>query len=197
MTEPSRDILFKVVRMVQDMLSEQDRLAVTPEMIDRNIDMVLAMMPSWGASLDREAARAELIRRLSTWIGADTTLVSDEGHVAWLTAGRKVDWRYWQRYRDWMEERLSVNAVDSLDLSTDTVLGQLEDPRRSGPWDRRGLVVGHVQSGKTGHYTGLICKAADAGYKIIIVLAGLHNNLCANDHETARPRQFRLEGVGE
>lgn len=177
MTEPSRDILFKVVRMVQDMLSEQDRLAVTPEMIDRNIDMVLAMMPSWGASLDREAARAELIRRLSTWIGADTTLVSDEGHVAWLTAGRKADWRYWQRYRDWMEERLSVNAVDSLDLSTDTVLGQLEDPRRSGPWDRRGLVVGHVQSGKTGHYTGLICKAADAGYKIIIVLAGLHNNL--------------------
>ncbi|MGY2255726.1 PD-(D/E)XK motif protein [Pseudomonas reactans] len=42
---------------------------------------------------------------------------------------------------------------------------------------RRGLVVGHVQSGKTGNYTGLICKAADAGYKIIIVLAGLHNNL--------------------
>lgn len=39
------------------------------------------------------------------------------------------------------------------------------------------MVVGHVQSGKTGHYTGLICKAADAGYKIIIVLAGMHNNL--------------------
>jgi hypothetical protein len=39
--------------------------------------------------------------------------------------------------------------------------------------------VGHVQSGKTGNYTGLICKAADAGYKIIIVLAGLHNNLRA------------------
>ena len=37
--------------------------------------------------------------------------------------------------------------------------------------------VGHVQSGKTGNYTGLVCKAADAGYKIIIVLAGLHNNL--------------------
>ena len=39
--------------------------------------------------------------------------------------------------------------------------------------------VGHVQSGKTANYTGLICKAADAGYKIIIVLAGLHNNLRA------------------
>ena len=41
----------------------------------------------------------------------------------------------------------------------------------------RRLVVGHVQSGKTGNYSGLVCKAADAGYKIIIVLAGLHNNL--------------------
>jgi hypothetical protein len=46
--------------------------------------------------------------------------------------------------------------------------------------------VGHVQSGKTGNYTGLVCKAADAGYKIIIVLAGLHNNLRAQT-------QIRLE----
>ena len=43
--------------------------------------------------------------------------------------------------------------------------------------DKKGLVVGQVQSGKTSNYTGLICKATDAGYKLIIVLAGLHNNL--------------------
>ena len=43
--------------------------------------------------------------------------------------------------------------------------------------DRRGLVVGQVQSGKTAHYTGLICKAADAGYRLIVVMAGVHNNL--------------------
>ena len=73
--------------------------------------------------------------------------------------------------------QISIKAVDALDRSTDSVLALLEDPGREGPWDRRGLVVGHVQSGKTSHYSGLICKAADAGYKIIIVLAGLHNNL--------------------
>ena len=39
------------------------------------------------------------------------------------------------------------------------------------------MVVGHVQSGKTANYTGLICKAADAGYKLIIVIAGIHNSL--------------------
>src|SRR5690606_4025242 len=55
--------------------------------------------------------------------------------------------------------------------------GWLESPHRPGQWDRRGIVVGQVQSGKTGHYTGLICKAADAGYKLIVVLAGMHNSL--------------------
>jgi hypothetical protein len=69
-------------------------------------------------------------------------------------------------------------------------------------------VVGHVQSGKTGNYTGLICKAADAGYKIIIVLAGLHNNLRSQTqirleegflgYETLTDRDIKsLLGVGE
>ncbi len=39
------------------------------------------------------------------------------------------------------------------------------------------MVVGHVQSGKTANYTGLVCKAADAGYRLIVVIAGIHNNL--------------------
>eukprot|EP01036_Dinobryon_divergens_P053856 gene53856-71971_t len=72
---------------------------------------------------------------------------------------------------------MSVTAVDALDKSTDQILGWMEDPDRAGAWDRRGLVVGHVQSGKTANYSGLICKAADSGYKIIVILAGLHNNL--------------------
>jgi Z1 domain len=46
-----------------------------------------------------------------------------------------------------------------------------------GAFDRRGLVVGLVQSGKTANYTGLICKAIDAGYQLVIVLAGVHNSL--------------------
>ena len=119
----------------------------------------------------------ELVRRFSMWIGRDGTLKDQTGHQAWLDAGRRRDWRLWQRYREFLELDLPVDAIEALDRSTDGVLGLLEDPRRDGEWDRRGLVVGHVQSGKTGNYTGVICKAADAGYKIIIVLAGLHNNL--------------------
>ncbi len=167
----------KVVKFAQELLLEEERSAISPGLISTKIDQVLMFKPAWKDGLDRDAAINELVRRFSIWVGADSTLQNDEGHKAWLNAGRKGDWRYWQRYREYLEGKMSVVAVEGLDRSTDTILGMLEDPARDGSWDRRGLVVGHVQSGKTGNYTGLVCKAADAGYKIIIVLAGLHNNL--------------------
>jgi hypothetical protein len=168
----------KIIKFVQELLlDEGDDFVISPTEISKRIDMVISMKPSWGIDLDRDAVVAELIRRFSLWIGQDIGIKNDQGHVAWLDSNRKKEWRYWQRYREWLERKLSWKAVDALDKSTDYILGLLEDPLREGAWDRRGLVVGHVQSGKTGNYTGLISKSADAGYKIIIVLAGLHNNL--------------------
>jgi hypothetical protein len=172
------DIQQKVIKIVQELLSDvADKSAITPTLINEKIELVVSLNPRWGADLDRAAARDELIRRFSIWIGQHVILKNDVGHVSWLTAARKRDWRYWQRYSEWQERKIAVSAVQKLDESTDAVLELLEDPMRDGPWDRRGLVVGHVQSGKTSHYSGLICKSADAGYKIIIVLAGMHNNL--------------------
>ena len=40
-----------------------------------------------------------------------------------------------------------------------------------------------MQSGKTSHYTALAAKALDAGYQIIVILAGVHNSLRAQTHE--------------
>lgn len=168
----------KIIKFVQELLlDEGDDFVISPTEISKRIDMVVSMKPSWGINLDCDAVVAELIRRFSLWIGQDIGIKNDLGHIAWLDSNRKKEWRYWQRYREWLERKLSWKAVDALDKSTDYILGLLEDPLRDGAWDRRGLVVGHVQSGKTGNYTGLITKSADAGYKIIIVLAGLHNNL--------------------
>ena len=48
-----------------------------------------------------------------------------------------------------------------------------------GAWDRRGMIVGNVQSGKTANYTALIAKALDAGYKLIVILSGAHDDLRA------------------
>ncbi|MFN7766032.1 MAG: Z1 domain-containing protein [Planctomycetaceae bacterium] len=102
------------------------------------------------------------------------------GHEPWLHTQRtSIEWRFWNRYQQYLqrEKGLPPSVVESTDRITDMVLERLEWPRRPGPWDRRGMVVGSVQSGKTSNYTGLICKALDAGYKVVIILAGIHNDL--------------------
>lgn len=177
MTEEQSKVFQGLVSIVQTTLAaDMEKGAVTPTLIAEKVDFVADNLYP-GKDVDRKEAVAELIRRFSLWIGGATTLSDKTGHKDWLNASRRKDWRYWQRYRDFLESKMSVKAVDALDEATNKILELLEDPLREGVWDRRGLVVGHVQSGKTGNYTGLICKAADAGYKIIIVLAGMLDNL--------------------
>ena len=86
---------------------------------------------------------------------------------------------YWETYREYIKNDLqySVDAVSAMDKTTDLMMKNIEDPKRSGSWDSRGLVVGSVQSGKTSNFIGFLNKAADAGYKQIVVLSGLNNNL--------------------
>ena len=106
-------------------------------------------------------------------------VLTERDHQPWLGAARaRIEPYYWDRYRRHLIQEGFPNAgVTTLDEVTDRVLGLMQDPLRDGPWDRRGMVVGHVQSGKTANYIGLMCKAADAGYKLIVIIAGIHNNL--------------------
>ncbi|WP_417762219.1 Z1 domain-containing protein [Shewanella sp.] len=90
----------------------------------------------------------------------------------------EIDPFYWKRYEKLLlKNGLPRDVITGTDIVTDKILGRLGNPKEYFPWDRRGMVVGHVQSGKTLNYTSLICKAADAGYRLIIVVAGIHNNL--------------------
>ena len=178
MSEPNKSTMDAIAIAQTLLRSEADKSKLTAAVISEKVRLAAMMIePASGEPIDQEAAVAELVRRYSRWIGKDSTLEDKVGHLKWLDAARKSDWRYWRRYEQYIERQISSEVVGALDDSTDGILGLLEDPKRPGSWDRRGLVVGHVQSGKTGNYSGLVCKAADAGYKIIIVLAGLHNNL--------------------
>jgi hypothetical protein len=108
-------------------------------------------------------------------------IVDAEDFRPWLHDARingEIGDFYWSRYRKLLNLKgLPKSVIDATDEVTDRVLDRLGDPRNTSPWSRRGMVVGHVQSGKTANYTGLICKAADAGYRLIVVIAGIHNNL--------------------
>lgn len=98
--------------------------------------------------------------------------------TTWWTAVEKQNNKcyYWNRYRDYLARTLSPEVVKTIDIDTDVVMDNIENPNHVS-FSRYGMVVGHVQSGKTGNYSGLICKAADAGYKFVVVIAGGINNL--------------------
>lgn len=111
-----------------------------------------------------------------------TGIFDNDDHEPWLESTKgEIEWKFWNRFVKFKRGQpgFTQASVDVIDDITDKVLSSLENPKREGPWDRRGLVIGHVQSGKTSTYTGLINKAADAGYKYFVILAGLHNNLRA------------------
>ncbi|WP_409294057.1 Z1 domain-containing protein [Peribacillus sp. SCS-26] len=88
---------------------------------------------------------------------------------------------FWPRYREYLSriKNWPVEAVDAIDTTTNQIMNALGNPNSLSPFDKRGLVLGYVQSGKTANFTGLINKAYDVGYKLIIVLSGIHNDLRA------------------
>jgi hypothetical protein len=140
-----------VISMVQSFIQSQAQgLALTRELIAARADTVLALNPAWSETIDRAALLRELESRFSVWIGREATLADNTDHIPWLPTKRDtIHWRFWSRYRQFLEQYWSPRSIEQLDHLTDHVLGLLEDPDRSGAWDRRGLLVGHVQSGKT------------------------------------------------
>ena len=87
---------------------------------------------------------------------------------------------YWSRYKAYLSgnKKWSQKTIEkSINEPTDFVMNCISNPNSGVSEKSYGAVFGYVQSGKTANYIGLINKAIDAGYKIIIVLAGMHNNL--------------------
>lgn len=127
-------------------------------------------------ALERLAKDIEARLGVTMGLGA---MVNDASFKPWLDEAKaSIEPFYWERYKKLLlKNGLPQDVVTSTDIVTDRILSQLGNPGLEEKWDRRGMVVGHVQSGKTANYSGLICKAADAGYRLIIVIAGIHNNL--------------------
>ena len=149
----------------------------TQERIRECIDLFRRSFPS---VTDEEANELALwFEQVHGVTMRDGAALQDTGFEPWLEGARAgLDPYYWDRYHKLLVSKdFSGHVLATLDDVTDRILGFLQNPARPGQWDRRGMVVGHVQSGKTANYTGLVCKAADAGYKVIVIIAGIHNNL--------------------
>lgn len=156
-------------------------------------------------SEEREHAKKELLKIIQYKQSHDgarlipVSVVSDpklheEWYPTWIEENNDVQRSYyWKRLEDFLSHELSRKyspatagtVVRSIDEATYKIMEKLANPARHD-FSYKGLVVGYVQSGKTANFTALIAKSADAGYKFIIVLAGIHNVL-------RRQTQVRLD----
>lgn len=181
--QTARDVLGSLVRNDPDYLGQRLTQGRIFELAHRAL--IAAQYSGDDGLLTRH------LRDLSAWAEIHFTTVQEEAAVLIGDDSRHEPWvegnqegifplgGFWRNYRSLVEPRLPPTALVELDRSTDRIVDLLGDPRREGVWDRRGLVIGHVQSGKTNNYLGVVTKAADAGYRLVIILAGSHNNLRA------------------
>ncbi len=169
---PHCDLKLKRIKRKNGVITDAD--------IDNTISEVTAM--SDFQDIDKNLLKNQLLLKYAINIGQIEILEGRNRHKKWLQQYKASNppCNFWKRYKEYLlqDKGYASIVIDSIDELTDKILDKLFDPnRRDIQIHKKGLVVGHVQSGKTANYTGLICKAADAGYKLIIVLAGLHNNL--------------------
>lgn len=114
------------------------------------------------------------------YIPEERLILIAQDHEPWYRDRREsIRNFYWDAYREYLrnESNWPGESIQELDFSTDQVMDRIADPSRLEQYQSKGLVVGYVQSGKTANFTGLIAKAADAGYRLFIVLAGTVNLL--------------------
>ena len=157
---------------------------------------------------DLSPAVEQALYSIDQRMGSGVSLINKEAaHDSdWPENRDDVSWTYSSHYSQHLKQGgWGDTIVSSLDGVTHKILGLLQDPNIEEAWDRRGLVIGHVQSGKTANYAGLIAKAADTGYKFIVVIAGIHNNLRKQTQEridegfvgrSSDPDNRELVGVG-
>lgn len=156
----------------------------TPDRRERIYDL-LEVSPAARERLDDEFPSASQL---------DAMIVDPNHWTPWYDDERRSahDF-YWRAYRRVLEAKgWDAEALATLDRSTNEIVQRLADPSATKGYQTKGLVVGHVQSGKTANFTGIIAKAIDAGYRLIIVLTGTIELLRAQTQ-----RRLDMELVGE
>lgn len=156
----------------------------TPDRRERIYDLLELSSP----------AREKLDDEFPSASQMDAMIVDPNHWTPWYDDERRAahDF-YWRAYRGVLEGKgWDVDALATLDRSTTEIVQRLSDPSASKGYQTKGLVVGHVQSGKTANFTGIVAKAIDAGYRLIIVLTGTIELLRGQTQ-----RRLDMELVGE
>lgn len=169
--------LLQSARAISHTLLSLHQGEITDDVLLGVIEKTKAMNIVEGQMFDKDELFEILRADFSIGSGAITELY-DENVTPWLNDEKaNINFDLWDRYKLDMQKNDPSFPVNDLDDFTDKILDKCVNPKEKKSFDRRGMVVGHVQSGKTSNYVGLINKATDAGYKVIIVIAGTISSL--------------------
>lgn len=143
------------------------------EDIKKAIDEVSMLLPMTDAEKDYLEKLLQSNYKVRMDLGEK--VVNPATYHPWVASRKaKIDFYYWNRYYKYLEieQGWTTDVINSLGEVSDEILDLCGNPIEEGSWKRKGLVLGDIQSGKTSNYLALCNKAADAGYKIIILLTG-------------------------
>lgn len=173
----------KVEGMISSFINAEylDAPPTEAEFDAKAIEIRELLAPKFSVS-DEEFADIKRRLRANITVAMDMGVVikDTEPHQPWLSARRAdMDFFFWNRYKNYLAESKHWNprVIGTLDRVSDEIVDLLGNPKSDASFQRRGLVLGDVQSGKTANYTAICNKAADAGYRVIIILAGMMENL--------------------
>ncbi|MDO4228657.1 MAG: hypothetical protein Q4C98_02490 [Capnocytophaga sp.] len=168
--------LLENARGIAHILLSHHKGEITEGAITTAIEKTSAINISEGENFDKQELFEILCADFSVGKG-EVTILSDNIEP-WLDEEKaNINFELWNRYKSYLAEKDPSFPINELDDFTDKILDKCVNPKKEGSWDRRGMVVGNVQSGKTANYVGLINKATDAGYKVIIIIAGTISSL--------------------
>ena len=166
----------KVKALADALLSENPSYLEVENVADTICSIIAKQEPE--SIIDKQHIIALITTNRKIYQPVSSVMQSDDEGANWLPEFRATgncSFRLWNDYKKSLT--LPTSAVLEINRSTDFILNKLANPAMNGNWYRAGLVVGHVQSGKTGNFVGLANKAMDCGYKIILVLTGMYNDL--------------------
>lgn len=170
------DLCENMARMLlKDAIGEQNP---AEEDIRDCVEKVSKLFPM--TDKDKEAIEKMLLSSFKVRMDLGESVVDKATYKPWL-ANRKphIDPYYWNRYDKYLQidQGWNEEVVQTLGKVSEEILDLCGDPEENGSWLRKGLILGDIQSGKTSNYLALCNKAADAGYKIIILLTGTIESL--------------------
>jgi hypothetical protein len=133
---------------------------------------------------DLEPTRRQLEAKIGLNMGPGEGLTSGENEPWVEDSKASIKWSYWDSYfKQLQSQGFTGPVLRAIDEDTDNILTECGNPAIKEGWRIQGLVMGDVQSGKTANYCGLISKAADSGYKIIVLLTGTIEELRSQSQE--------------